>query len=79
MNREGDTACIGVNAEPSMAERDCQPWDIPNLWIYGGSVCPTIGRVNPSLTITAMAIAMRSPARIGALAKRCELSATAGV
>jgi choline dehydrogenase-like flavoprotein len=30
-------------------------WD-GNLWVYDGSVCPTAGAVNPSLTIEALAL-----------------------
>ena len=52
---------------------DCRSWDIPNLWVCDGSVFPTTGGVNPSLTITA--IAMRTADRIKRLAARGELNA----
>ncbi len=75
MNHLGGTARMGFDADTSVVDRDCRSWDIPNLWICDGSVFPTLGGVNPSLTITA--IGMRTAARIGAMAKRGELSATA--
>lgn len=50
---------------------DCRSWDIDNLWICDGSVFPTVGGVNPSLTI--QAIALRTADRIEALAARGEL------
>jgi choline dehydrogenase-like flavoprotein len=46
-------------------------WGIPNLWICDGSVFPTVGGVNPSLTI--QAIACRTADRITAMAARGEL------
>ena len=75
MNHLGGTARMGFNAATSVVDRDCCSWDIPNLFVCDGSVFPTVGRVNPSLTITA--IAMRTAARIGEMARRGELSATA--
>ena len=50
----------------SVVDADCRSWDIPNLWICDGSVFPTVGGVNPSLTI--QAIACRTGDRIKALA-----------
>jgi choline dehydrogenase-like flavoprotein len=35
--------------------RDCRSHHVPNLWICDGSVLPTGGAVNPSLTIQAIA------------------------
>ena len=55
----------------SVVNADCRSWDIPNLWICDGSVFPTVGGVNPSLTI--QAIACRTADRIRALAARGEL------
>jgi choline dehydrogenase-like flavoprotein len=51
--------------ENSVVNADCRSWDIPNLWICDGSVFPTVGGVNPSLTI--QAIALRTADRIAAL------------
>jgi hypothetical protein len=45
--------------------------DIPNLWLCDGSVFPTVGGVNPLLTI--QAIACRTADRIKTLARRGEL------
>ena len=55
----------------SVVNADCRSWDIRNLWICDGSVFPTVGGVNPSLTI--QAIACRTADRIRALAARGEL------
>jgi choline dehydrogenase-like flavoprotein len=65
------TARMGFDRETSVVNADCRSWDIPNLWVCDGSVFPTTGGVNPSLTITA--IAMRTADRIRALAARGEL------
>jgi choline dehydrogenase-like flavoprotein len=62
---------MGFDRETSVVNADCRSWDIPNLWVCDGSVFPTTGGVNPSLTITA--IAMRTADRIRALAARGEL------
>jgi choline dehydrogenase-like flavoprotein len=45
-----------------VVDGDCRSWDIRNLWICDGSVFPTVGGVNPSLTI--QAIACRTADRI---------------
>jgi choline dehydrogenase-like flavoprotein len=65
------TARMGDNPATSVVNADCRSWDIPNLWICDGSVFPTVGGVNPSLTI--QAIACRTADRIEALASRGEL------
>jgi choline dehydrogenase-like flavoprotein len=67
------TARMGIDPRASVVDADCRSWDIPNLWICDGSVFPTVGGVNPSLTI--QAIACRTADRIKALAKRGELDA----
>ena len=69
------TARMGSDRATSVVDADCRSWDIPNLWICDGSVFPTVGGVNPSLTI--QAIACRTADRIRALARRGELSVTA--
>ncbi|MEZ0601154.1 GMC family oxidoreductase [Paraburkholderia sp. IW21] len=66
------TARMGDDPRTSVVNSDCRSWDIPNLWICDGSVFPTVGGVNPSLTI--QAIAYRTADRIEALAARGELS-----
>jgi choline dehydrogenase-like flavoprotein len=76
-NQEDDTchlngtARMGFDPETSVVDADCRTWDIPNLWVCDGSVFPTVGGVNPSLTI--QAIACRTADRIKALAARGEL------
>jgi len=65
------TARMGDDPETSVVNADCRSWDIPNLWICDGSVFPTVGGVNPSLTI--QAIACRTADRIKAMAARGEL------
>jgi choline dehydrogenase-like flavoprotein len=65
------TARMGEDARTSVVNADCRCWDIPNLWICDGSVFPTVGGVNPSLTI--QAIACRTADRIKELASRGEL------
>lgn len=56
------TARMGADPRSSVVDADCRSWDIPNLWICDGSVFPTVGGVNPSLTI--QAIALRTADRI---------------
>ena len=70
-NHLGGTARMGFDRDTSVVNSDCRSWDIPNLWVCDGSVFPTVGGVNPSLTITA--IGMRTAERIKALAARGEL------
>jgi choline dehydrogenase-like flavoprotein len=65
------TARMGDDPAHSVVDADCRAWDVPNLWICDGSVFPTVGGVNPSLTI--QAIACRTADRIKALAARGEL------
>jgi choline dehydrogenase-like flavoprotein len=56
------TARMGDDPRYSAVNADCRSWDIANLWICDGSVFPTVGGVNPSLTI--QAIALRTADRI---------------
>lgn len=65
------TARMGDDPASSVVNADCRSWDIPNLWICDGSVFPTVGGANPSLTI--QAIACRTGDRISELAGRGEL------
>ena len=76
--RETDDTChingscrMGSDPRTSVVDADCRSWDIPNLWICDGSVFVTVGGVNPSLTI--QAIACRTADRIETLAARGEL------
>ena len=65
------TARMGDDPATSVVNADCRSWDIPNLWVCDGSVFPTVGGCNPSLTI--QAIACRTGDRIAELAHRGEL------
>jgi choline dehydrogenase-like flavoprotein len=65
------TCRMGDSPRSSVTNADGRSWDIPNLWICDGSLFPTSGGVNPSLTI--QALACRAAARIGQLAARGEL------
>lgn len=67
----GGTARMGDDPRGSVVNADCRSWDIPNLWVCDGSVFPTVGGVNPSLTI--QALACRTADRIRALARRGKL------
>jgi len=58
-------------AELRVVDADCRSWDIRNLWVCDGSVFPTVGGVNPSLTI--QALACRTGDRIRQMARRGEL------
>ena len=62
------TARMGDDPRTSVVDGDCRSWEIPNLWVCDGSVFPTVGGANPSLTI--QAIACRTADRIGALARQ---------
>jgi choline dehydrogenase-like flavoprotein len=49
------TCRMGTDPGTSVVGPDCRSHDVPNLWICDGSVFPTGGAVNPSLTIEAIA------------------------
>jgi choline dehydrogenase-like flavoprotein len=49
------TCRMGTDPMISVVDRDCRSHDVRNLWICDGSVFPTVGAVNPSLTIQALA------------------------
>lgn len=56
------TCRMGTDPETSVVDADCKTHDLRNLWICDGSVFPTVGAVNPSLTI--QAIATRTARRV---------------
>jgi choline dehydrogenase-like flavoprotein len=74
---ENDTAHLmggcrmGFTADDSVTDGYGRTWDIPNLWICDGSLFPTGGGANPSLTI--MAVACRIGDHIAASARRGDL------
>ncbi len=62
---------MGDDPASSVVNADGRSWDIPNLWVCDGSLFPTVGGVNPSLTI--QALACRIGYRIKTMARRGEL------
>ncbi|MGH6913952.1 MAG: GMC family oxidoreductase, partial [Geminicoccales bacterium] len=70
------TARMGDDPHRSVVDADCRSWDVSNLWICDGSVFPTVGGVNPSLTI--QAIACRTADRIRDLAGAALVSTRRG-
>ena len=46
---------MGSDPRDSVTNADGRCWDIPNLWVCDGSLFPTSGGVNPSMTIYALA------------------------
>jgi choline dehydrogenase-like flavoprotein len=67
----GGTCRMGDKPATSVVDPNGRAWDIPNLWVCDGSLMPTVGGVNPSLTIQAMSL--RIADRIRAMASRGEL------
>jgi choline dehydrogenase-like flavoprotein len=68
---------MGCTPEDSVTDADGRTWDVPNLWICDGSLMPTGGGANPSLTI--MALACRTGDRIRDMARRGDLERAATV
>lgn len=62
---------MGDDPERSVTDGYGRTWEVPNLWICDGSVMPTGGGVNPSLTI--QALACRTGDQIRELGNRREL------
>ncbi len=48
-------ARMGTSPEHSVIDADHRIWDVPNVFVTDGSVCPTQGSANPALTIMALA------------------------
>lgn len=61
------TCRMGRDPADSVVDPDCRTHDVPNLFVCDGSVFPSSGAVNPSLTI--QALAARTADRIGELAR----------
>jgi len=53
-HQQGGTR-MGSDPKSSVVNRYGQSWDVPNLFILGGSTHPTIGGFNPTLTMEALA------------------------
>lgn len=58
---------MGTDPATSVVDADCRSHDVPNLFVCDGSVFPSSGAVNPSLTI--QALAARTAERITTLAR----------
>ena len=70
-NHLNGAARMGCDPRTSVASADGRACDHPDVWVCDGSIFPTSGGANPSLTIQAMAL--RTADRIEALAARGEL------
>jgi choline dehydrogenase-like flavoprotein len=66
------TCRMGRDPATGVVDADGRSWEIPNLWVCDGSLFPTSGGVNPSLTI--QALALRIADRIQARAARGDLA-----
>jgi choline dehydrogenase-like flavoprotein len=53
---QAGTACFGTDPSASVLDVNCQAHDLDNLYVVDGSFMPSIGAVNPTLTIIANAI-----------------------
>ena len=62
---------MGDDAETSVVDADGRSWDIDNLFVCDGSLFPTAGGVNPSMTIVANSL--RIADRIISLGRRGDL------
>ena len=47
---------MGKDPKTSVVDRNLRAHDVENLYIVGSSVFPTIGALNPTLTIAAVAL-----------------------
>jgi choline dehydrogenase-like flavoprotein len=45
---------MGFGPEDSVVDSSHRAWEVPNLFVADGSVCPTQGAANPALTIMAL-------------------------
>ncbi len=50
------TCRMGASPETSVVNKWQQSWDVPNLFVVDGSVLATGGMVNPTPTISALAL-----------------------
>ncbi|NOZ11123.1 MAG: GMC family oxidoreductase [Gammaproteobacteria bacterium] len=57
------TTRMSTSPKTGVVNRDCQVFDVPNLYIAGSSVFPTIGYANPTLTIVALALRLADHAK----------------
>ncbi|GAB2515092.1 GMC family oxidoreductase [Microbulbifer agarilyticus] len=50
------TTIMGSSGADSVVDKDCRTFDHPNLFVAGSSVMPSVGTVNVTLTIAALAL-----------------------
>lgn len=50
------TTRMGVDPKSAVVDADCRSFEHRNLYVVGGSVFPTCGTANPTLTISALAL-----------------------
>ena len=55
-------AIMGMSPDRSVVNPWLQHWQVPNLWVMGGSAFPQNGSGNPTLTI--LAITLRAADRL---------------
>jgi choline dehydrogenase-like flavoprotein len=53
---QAGTARFGIDPSASVLDVHCQAHDLDNLYVVDGSFVPSIGAVNPTLTIIANAL-----------------------
>jgi choline dehydrogenase-like flavoprotein len=53
---QAGTACFGTDPAASVLDVHCRAHDLDNLYVVDGSFMPSIGAVNPTLTIVANAL-----------------------
>lgn len=50
------TTRMAASPRQGVVDADCRSHDVPNLFVAGGSVFPTVGYANPTLTILALCL-----------------------
>lgn len=69
---QGGTCRFGASIDEAVLDRDCQAFDVPNLFVTDGAFMPTSGAV--PITLTIMANAARVARRIIERSQRGELT-----
>ena len=50
------TTKMGDDPARSVVDSDCRSHDVPNMFVAGSSLFPTVGTANPTLTLAALAL-----------------------